>query len=102
MSDHYPDVTRAITFTFVSPVADPDTVIIEFSDHYRFSTRSSKTCDGGKTCYIYEDPVNQVVYKPGTIANGADIVLTITDWTTLYYVDDVSYTVRIHKGGVAQ
>ena len=100
MSDHYPDVTRAITFTFPSPIDNPDTIIFEFSDHYRFSTRSSKTCDGSKTCYVYEDPVNWVVYKPSAIANGANIILTITDWTTLYYADDVTYTVRIQKNNV--
>ena len=26
--------------------------------------------------------------------------MTITDWTTLYYADDIDYTVRVHKGGV--
>ena len=41
-----------------------------------------------------------MIYKPGAIALDDNIVLTITDWETLYYAGDVSYTVRIQKGGV--
>ena len=58
MSDNYPGETRALTFTFNCPVNNPDTVIFEFSGYYKFTSRSGKVCDVGKTCYVYEDPVN--------------------------------------------
>jgi hypothetical protein len=51
---------------------------------------------------VYEDPINWIVYTPGSdIGNGDSFELRVQTWTTLWYATSIEYKVAFHNPGIA-